>query len=80
MTPAEMKQIEPTLAGDYYGGFFTESDSTGDIHKFTVGLAAAAERLGMRCKLGCDGAARAQRWQAGKAGSGQRRGQRNAEL
>ena len=54
VTPAEMKQIEPTLAGDYYGGFFTESDSTGDIHKFTVGLAAAAERLGMRCMLGCD--------------------------
>ena len=54
VTPAEMKQIEPTLAGNYYGGFFTESDSTGDIHKFTVGLAAAAERLGMRCKLGCD--------------------------
>ena len=54
VTPAEMKQIEPTLAGNYYGGFFTESDSTGDIHKFTVGLAAAAERLGMRCMLGAD--------------------------
>lgn len=43
MTPEEMRAIEPTLAGNYYGGFFTESDATGDIHKFTHGLAQAAE-------------------------------------
>jgi D-amino-acid dehydrogenase len=49
VTPAEMRAIEPTLAGQYYGGFFTESDSTGDIHKFTNGLAAAIERLGVNC-------------------------------
>ena len=49
VTPQEMKAIEPTLAGHYYGGYFTASDSTGDIHKFTTGLAAAAERLGVRC-------------------------------
>ena len=48
VTPAEMKAIEPALAGDYYGGYFTESDSTGDIHKFTHGLSLAAERLGVR--------------------------------
>ena len=48
VTPEEMKAIEPTLAGKYYGGYFTESDSTGDIHKFTNGLAAAAKRLGVR--------------------------------
>ncbi|MBO9469022.1 D-amino acid dehydrogenase [Endozoicomonas sp. G2_2] len=48
VTPEEMRAIEPTLAGNYYGGFFTESDSTGDIHKFTNGLAAAAERHGAR--------------------------------
>jgi len=48
VTPAEMKVIEPTLAGDYYGGYFTESDSTGDIHKFTTGLALAAQRMGVR--------------------------------
>jgi D-amino-acid dehydrogenase len=48
VTPQEMKVIEPTLAGTYYGGYFTESDSTGDIHKFTHGLAGAAERLGVR--------------------------------
>ncbi len=48
VTPEEMRAIEPTLAGQYYGGYFTESDSTGDIHKFTVGLAAACERRGVR--------------------------------
>jgi hypothetical protein len=26
VTPQEMKEIEPTLAGKYYGGYFTESD------------------------------------------------------
>ena len=54
VTPEEMKAIEPTLAGSYYGGYFTESDSTGDIHKFTHGLAAAAERLGVRTLYGQD--------------------------
>jgi D-amino-acid dehydrogenase len=48
VTPAEMRAIEPTLHGDFYGGYFTESDSTGDIHKFTHGLAQACERLGVR--------------------------------
>ena len=47
VTPAEMKAIEPTLAGSYFGGYFTESDSTGDIHKFTHGLSLAAARLGV---------------------------------
>ena len=44
----EIRAIEPTLHGDYYGGYFTESDSTGDIHKFTYGLAKACERLGVK--------------------------------
>jgi D-amino-acid dehydrogenase len=44
-----MKAIEPTLAGHYYGGYYTESDSTGDIHKFTTGMARAAERMGVQC-------------------------------
>ena len=52
VTPEEMRAIEPTLAGTYYGGYYTESDSTGDIHKYTVGLAAAAERLGVRIRYG----------------------------
>ncbi len=48
VTPDELKAIEPTLVGSYYGGYFTDSDSTGDIHKFTHGLAQAAARLGVR--------------------------------
>jgi len=54
VTPAEMKAIEPTLAGTYYGGYFTQSDATGDIHKFTNGLAAAAARLGVHTLYGQD--------------------------
>jgi D-amino-acid dehydrogenase len=46
VTPAEMREIEPTLHGEYYGGFFTPSDFTGDIHAFTRGLAAACVRRG----------------------------------
>ncbi len=46
VTPDEMRAIEPTLHGDYFGGFFTPSDSTGDIHKFCRGLADACVRRG----------------------------------
>lgn len=48
VTPDEMRAIEPALHGNYYGGFFTPSDSTGDIHKFTRGLAEACLRNGVR--------------------------------
>jgi D-amino-acid dehydrogenase len=48
VSPAEMRAIEPTLHGRYYGGFFTPSDSTGDIHKYTTGLARACIRRGAR--------------------------------
>jgi D-amino-acid dehydrogenase len=48
VTAAEIKTIEPAIHGDYYGGFFTPSDATGDIHKFTQGLAAVCERRGAR--------------------------------
>jgi D-amino-acid dehydrogenase len=46
VTPQEMRAIEPALQGEYFGGFFTPSDSTGDIHKFTRGLADACVRRG----------------------------------
>ena len=52
VTPDEMHAIEPTLSGQFYGGYFTESDSTGDIHKFTSGLATACERMGVKCLYG----------------------------
>jgi len=46
VSPDDMRRIEPALSGDFYGGFYTESDSTGDIHKFSIGLADAIERSG----------------------------------
>jgi len=54
VTPEEMRAIEPTLNGQFHGGFYTESDSTGDIHLFTTGLAAACARHGVRCLYGQD--------------------------
>lgn len=41
VTPAEIRAIEPALTRDYYGGMFTADDATGDIHRFTRGLAKA---------------------------------------
>ncbi|MEO0543464.1 MAG: D-amino acid dehydrogenase [Pseudomonadota bacterium] len=46
VSPLEIRKIEPTLTGNFVGGFYTESDSTGDIHKFSTGLAAACVREG----------------------------------
>ena len=54
VTPQEMRAIEPALEGQFYGGFFTESDSTGDIHKFTVGLAQAAQARGVQLVCGAE--------------------------
>jgi len=51
VTPEEMRAIEPALHGDLYGGWYTPSDFTADIHKFTNGLAAACERLGVVMRL-----------------------------
>ncbi len=48
VTPSEICQIEPALRGKYYGGFYTPSDATGDIHKFTRRLAEACVRRGAR--------------------------------
>ncbi|WP_429818913.1 D-amino acid dehydrogenase [Ensifer sp. B1-9] len=48
VTKEEIKSIEPALVGDFYGGFFTPSDSTGDIHKFTRGLAEACAKRGVK--------------------------------
>jgi len=45
--PEEMRAIEPAISGELVGGFYTPDDSTGDIHQYTVGLAAAAQRKGV---------------------------------
>ena len=54
LTADEVCAKEPTLRGDILGGFWTESDSTGDIHKFTVGLADWLKGQGVRFALGHD--------------------------
>lgn len=46
VTNEEIRQIEPALKSDFYGGFYTPSDATGDIHKFTSGLAHSCQRRG----------------------------------
>lgn len=46
VSAGRIKEIEPALSGDFYGGYYTQSDSTGDIHKFCAGLEAACERHG----------------------------------
>jgi len=42
----QITTIEPSLKGDFFGGFFTLSDFTGDIHKFTQGLMDYCGRMG----------------------------------
>ena len=51
VTAAEIHRIEPALKGEIYGGYHTPSDFTGDIHKFTIGLAKACERLGVSMRF-----------------------------
>ncbi|MDP2411564.1 MAG: D-amino acid dehydrogenase [Pseudolabrys sp.] len=44
----EIRSIEPAIQSSYYAGLYTPSDCTGDIHKFTRGLAKACEKRGVR--------------------------------
>jgi len=52
VTAEEIRAIEPALCGEVVGGFLTESDSSGDIHKFSVGLARACARRGATLRFG----------------------------
>jgi D-amino-acid dehydrogenase len=54
LSPAEIREVEPALHGEFVGGFLTESDSSGDIHKFTVGLARACARRGADLRFGAE--------------------------
>jgi D-amino-acid dehydrogenase len=54
VTQEEIKQIEPTLTGNYYGGFYCPDDATGDIHRFTTGLAKVTERNNVKYLFGTD--------------------------
>ncbi len=52
ITAQEIKEIEPTIHGEFVGGFFTESDFNGDIHKYCRGITAACEKRGMHTEFG----------------------------
>ena len=55
VTPQEMAKLEPALDPDaYIGGYFTPSDFTGDIHRYTVGLATGIKKEGVKFKCGID--------------------------
>jgi len=50
-----MADIEPSLdPAAYYGGFFTPSDFTGDIHRYTTGIAKGIEKEGVTFRCGID--------------------------
>ncbi len=50
---AEIEKIEPALKRKFYGGYYTESDFTGDIHTYTRGLSKACEGRGANFYYGC---------------------------
>lgn len=54
VTAEEIKTIEPALKGDLYGGYYTESDFTGDIHAYARGLGEACKRRGGEFHYGTD--------------------------
>ncbi|NKX44600.1 D-amino acid dehydrogenase [Roseicyclus persicicus] len=54
VTPAEIRAIEPALRGDFHGGYYTESDFTGDIHRYTTGLARGIAGEGADLRFGTE--------------------------
>ena len=54
LSPERMRELEPALVGEFVGGYLTPSDSTGDIHKYTRGLADACGRLGAEFRYDTD--------------------------
>jgi len=43
----EVQRLEPALKTDTLGGFYTQSDFTGDIHRYACALSAACEKMGV---------------------------------
>lgn len=48
VTTNEIHSIEPALCRNYFGGMYTADDATGDIHRFTRGLAQACISKGAK--------------------------------
>ncbi|MEX0368367.1 MAG: D-amino acid dehydrogenase [Ruegeria sp.] len=49
----EVQRIEPALQADMIGGFYTESDFTGDIHRYTRALSDGCARMGVAVHYKC---------------------------
>ncbi|MEP1964677.1 D-amino acid dehydrogenase [Tateyamaria sp.] len=45
--PDEVQKLEPALQTDTLGGFYTESDFTGDIHSYSRKLSQGCEKMGV---------------------------------
>ena len=54
VTPDEIRALEPAISGEFFGGYYTESDFTGDIHRYTMGLAKACEARGATLRFGTE--------------------------
>ena len=54
LSPDEVYEIEPALCAPVIGGYYTDSDFTGDIHKFAVGLAEAARANGVKFEMNAE--------------------------
>ena len=54
VSPEEMKSIEPSLTGEYFGGYYTPSDATGDIHKYSTTLAEKTKQYEVQYKFGLE--------------------------
>ncbi|EZQ12468.1 D-amino acid dehydrogenase [Acinetobacter sp. Ver3] len=54
VTNGEIHSIEPSLKGEYYGGFYCPDDATGDIHKYTTHLAQVVANKGGKFLYGVE--------------------------
>lgn len=54
VSASEINRIEPTLTGNYFGGFYCPDDATGDIHKFTTALAQITQNKGVKYIFGAE--------------------------
>ena len=47
VSPNEVQKLEPSLQTETLGGFYTESDFTGDIHSYSRKLSEGCEKMGV---------------------------------
>ncbi len=54
VTSDDIKTLEPAIKGDFYGGYYTASDATGDIHLYSRGLSEACRKKGVSFQFNAD--------------------------